>query len=211
MLLAHRSNLDVGLEEGLELIIKSVARCAEISNKLSAFSRPAEPESHYPLDLNEVVHDALMITHDVLEVAKIQVVLQLAEKPLLPGNPKELQQAVMNFLLNSKDAILEAREKGQRAGGQIRVTTAVRGSAVELTISDDGCGMSEETQKRLFVPFFTTKEPGKGTGLGMSVSQKILQAHNAEIHLESELGKGTTITVLFPPPNSESPAQRAET
>jgi signal transduction histidine kinase len=210
MLMAHRSHLDVGLEEGLTLIIQSVVRCAEISNRLSTFARPAEKESFYPLDLNDVVRDAWMITHDVLQAAKIEVGVQLAEKPVLPGNAKELQQAVMNFLLNSKDAILEARQKGQPAAGRIQVTTAARGSAVELTIADDGCGMTEETQKQVFVPFFTTKEPGKGTGLGMSVSKKILQAHNAEIRLSSEPGKGTTITVLFRPSSSESPGQGAQ-
>lgn len=212
MLMAHRSNLDVGLEEGLTLIIQSVVRCAEISNRLSAFARPSEKESYYAVNLNEVVHDALLITHDVLEAAKIEVVVQLAEAlPPIKGNPKELQQALMNFLLNSKDAILEACQKGQRPGGRIEVTTVVHAAAVELKIADDGCGMSPDTQKRLFVPFFTTKEPGKGTGLGMSVSQKILQAHNAEIRLESELGKGTTITVLFPPPAAQPPAEPVQT
>ena len=204
MLMAHQANRDVGLEDGLKLIIQSVARCAEISNKLSAFARPSEKESYYMLDLNEVVRDALTITHDVLKGAKIQVDVHLAEKPLLEGSSKELQQAVINFLLNSKDAILETGATDQRAGGRIQITTATREQAVELTIADDGCGMSQETQKRLFVPFFTTKEPGKGTGLGMGVSKTILESHKAEIRLKSELGKGTTITVLFPPPSPEA-------
>jgi len=134
----------------------------------------------------------------VLSNAKIKVATQLGELPRLKGNPKEIQQALMNFLLNGKDAILDACAKTGREGGNITLTTATEGQVIVLKIADDGCGMSDEVKKKIFVPFFTTKEPGKGTGLGMGISHSILQAHGAELRIESEFGKGTTIIIRFP-------------
>ncbi len=198
MLMAHQMGRDPGLKEGLDLIIQSVGRCAEISNKLSAFARPADAGSHFAYDLNEALRDALTITQDALSTSKINVTTQFGQIPKLKGNPKEMQQAVINFLLNAKDAILEICKDGKRAGGNVTLATTVNGDIVELRITDDGRGMSDETKKKLFVPFFTTKEPGKGTGLGMGISQSILQAHGADIRVESEPGKGTTITVRLP-------------
>jgi signal transduction histidine kinase len=208
MLLAHRSKRDVSLEEGLDLIIQSVARCAEISNKLSAFARPADVGSFFPFDLNATIRDALAISNDVLNDARIEVAAHLGKLPPLKGNPKEVQQALMNFLLNAKDAILEARARTGRQGGHITLTTVVEAQAVVLKIDDDGCGMSDDVKKKIFVPFFTTKEPGKGTGLGMGISHSILHAHGAELRVESESGKGATIIVRFPlsgPPSKPVP------
>ncbi|MCX7825035.1 MAG: HAMP domain-containing histidine kinase [Verrucomicrobiae bacterium] len=208
MLMAHQMKREVALEEGLNLIIQSVVRCAEISNKLSQFAKPSDAASHYDFDLNETLRDALTITHDVLATSKVQVTTQLDDLPHLHGSPKEIQQALINFLLNAKDAILDARAKQDRAeAGHVTVSTAPKGDFVELRISDDGCGMTEETKQKMFVPFFTTKEPGKGTGLGMGISQSILQAHGAEIKIESEWAKGTTLIVRFPIPHrDEKPA-----
>ena len=198
MLMAHEMGRDPGQKEGLDLIIQSVARCAEISNKLSTFARPADVGSHFDYDLNEALRDALEITRDVLATSKVNVTTQFGQLPKLKGNPKEIQQAVINFLLNAKDAILETCKDGKRTGGNITLATTVNADIVEMRIADDGCGMSEETKKKLFVPFFTTKDPGKGTGLGMGISQSILQAHGADLRVESALGKGTTILVRLP-------------
>ncbi|MFA6562582.1 MAG: HAMP domain-containing sensor histidine kinase [Verrucomicrobiia bacterium] len=198
MIMAHQMKRDPGLEEGLGLIIQSVGRCAEISNKLSTFARPADIGSFFLFDLNDTVRDALAISNDVLSNAKIKVATQLGELPRLKGNPKEIQQALMNFLLNGKDAILEVCAKTGREGGNITLSTATEGQVIILRITDDGCGMSDEVKKKMFIPFFTTKEPGKGTGLGMGISNSILQAHGAELRLESQADKGTTIIVRFP-------------
>ena len=198
MMMAHRTKRDVGLEEGLDLIIQGVARCVEISNKLSTFAQPADVASFFPFDLNDAVRDALAIGNGVLSTAKIKVSAQLGELPRLNGNPKEIQQALINFLLNSKDAILEVCVKTHRKGGNITLNTATEGQVIVLKIADDGCGMSDEVKKNICVPFFTTKEPGKGTGLGTGISNSILQAHGAELRVESQVGKGTTVTVRLP-------------
>ncbi|MFZ2643629.1 MAG: HAMP domain-containing sensor histidine kinase [Verrucomicrobiia bacterium] len=211
MMIAHRMKRDVGLEEGLNLIIQSVARCVEISNRLSTFAQPADVGSFFPFDLNDAIRDALAIGNAVLSNAKIKVTTQLDELPRLKGNPKEIQQALMNFLLNSKDAIMEVCAKTHREGGNITLSTASEGQVIVLKIADDGCGMSDEVKKKVFLPFFTTKEAGKGTGLSTSISNSILQAHGAELRVESQLGKGTTITVRFPVSGSPLKPQSTNT
>lgn len=198
MLLAHEMGRDPGLREGLNLIVQSVGRCAELSNKLSAFAKPADIGSHFQFDLNETLRDALSMAHDALATAHVNVTTDLGEIPRIKGNPREMQQAIINFLLNGRDAIVDACKGGTRAGGNISVRTAVRDRFIEVGITDDGCGMSEDVKSNLFVPFFTTKEPGKGTGLGMGISQGILQAHGAELGVDSEPGRGTTITIRLP-------------
>jgi signal transduction histidine kinase len=211
MMIAHREQHDVGLEEGLDLIIQSVARCVEISNKLSTFAQPADVGSFFPFDLNDAIRDTLTIGNAVLSNAKIKVTTQFGELRRLKGNPKEIQQALMNFLLNSKDAILEICAKTHREGGNITLSTTSEGQIVVLKIADDGCGMSDDVKKQVFVPFFTTKEAGKGTGLSTSISNSIFQAHGANLCVESRLGKGTTITVRFPVSGSPLKPQSTNT
>jgi signal transduction histidine kinase len=74
----------------------------------------------------------------------------------------------------------------------------MRDGIAEISFTDTGCGMSKEHLSKLFAPFFTTKEPGKGTGLGLAISYGIIQSHNGEIDVESELGKGSTFRIKLP-------------
>ncbi len=96
----------------------------------------------------------------------------------------------MNILVNAIQSI----EKH----GEIFVKTWNNNSHIFVSISDTGVGISEDIQRRVFEPFFTTKDVGAGTGLGLSVAFKIIKEHNGEIHVDSEIGKGTTFTVKIP-------------
>ena len=96
----------------------------------------------------------------------------------------------MNLLVNAAHSIAQY--------GEIRIKTWHDGQDVFVSISDTGCGISDENKKRLFEPFFTTKEAGKGTGLGLSIACDIMTKHNGEITVASEVGKGTTMTVRIP-------------
>ena len=105
-------------------------------------------------------------------------------------NPSHLLQVIMNILINAAQA-MEKR-------GKIYLKSYLEKDFACISIEDTGCGMSEETLKKLFTPFFTTKPAGKGTGLGLSVSYGIIKKIGGEISAQSKLGEGTTFTVKIP-------------
>jgi signal transduction histidine kinase len=179
--------------EYLALIGDGLARVEETVKKVLAFTpRRVEPR---PVDLTDVVRKALALAHHRLEKKGIRVVGKAPQDgdALVFGDPLELQQVALNLLLNSADAIAEDRH------GSIEVEVARHGAEeVVLRITDDGCGMSPEDQARCFDLFFTTKEVGEGSGLGLSVVHNIVTNHGGRIELESAPGKGTTFRVFLP-------------
>jgi signal transduction histidine kinase len=108
--------------------------------------------------------------------------------PIL-GNPTELREVITNLLFNALDAM--------PAGGEIIINVYQQQNTAKLVVRDTGIGMSEEIKKRIFDPFFTTKGHG-GTGLGLSVSHRIVSRHKGQIEVESEPGRGTTFFLTFP-------------
>jgi two-component system NtrC family sensor kinase len=114
--------------------------------------------------------------------------------PLVPCDASQVQQVVMNLVLNGAEAT--------RARGSGRVSIAIRaledGGAVALGVEDDGEGIPEELLGRVFDPFFSTKEDGKGVGLGLAVVYGIVESHGGQIEVKSTPGSGTTFTVTLP-------------
>lgn len=110
------------------------------------------------------------------------------------GDPLELQQVALNLLLNAADAL----RPGASGGGRVDLTVEVRGAQAVLVVRDDGCGMDEEARQRCFDLFFTTKQVGEGTGLGLSVAHSIVSNHGGRIEVASQPGQGSTFTVLLP-------------
>ena len=103
----------------------------------------------------------------------------------------QIQQVFMNIIINAADAMAGD-------GGILIIKTDLKDGMAEVSFTDTGCGMTKEHLSKLFAPFFTTKEPGKGTGLGLAISYGIIQIHNGEIDVESEVGKGSTIRIKLP-------------
>ena len=188
--------------DDLKVIIKGIEQCSAIVQKLRDFASPSLGDRS-PIDLNEALRGTVALVRRQIEKRNIRLELNLSELPPVSASIGELEQVFMNLLLNSKDAI-EARDG---RGGTIEIRSSVAEGAVEVSVRDDGIGMDAATRARIFEPFFTTKRVGEGTGLGMSVSFGILQSHGADIAVESEPGKGTTVTMRFPLP----PTGRAET
>jgi PAS domain S-box-containing protein len=188
---------DARLGPVLDKITQQSFRAAEIANGLLNFSRTSTTEFR-DTDLNQVIRDTLSLLKHQFKTAKILVDLNLAEElPSIHGNPGKLQQVFLNLLLNAKEAM--------PGGGRLRVATLANGrlSNVEALVADSGSGIAPEHLKRIYDPFFTTKttpKPGdrRGTGLGLSVSYGIIQEHAGKIHVESEIGSGTTFHLEFP-------------
>ena len=104
--------------------------------------------------------------------------------------PGRLNQVYLNLLINSKQAIKDK--------GEIRITTSQKGGNVKIEFKDNGNGIPKDKLKKIFDPGYTTKGVGVGTGLGLSIVYQIIQDHKGTISVESEVGKGTTFTIIFP-------------
>jgi len=111
--------------------------------------------------------------------------------PMIFGDPSELQQVFLNLLINAVDALVEAE-------GTIRVRGTLREKNLEIEIEDNGSGMTDLQIQRAFDLFYTTKEVGKGSGLGLSIVHNIIDSHNGRMEIRSEVGKGTTVWIQFP-------------
>ncbi len=199
---------------GVAEMIKAGERAKTLVRQLLAFSRRQVLELE-DLDLREVIRDlSSMITRVIGE----HIALDILSKPgpmTVRADKGQIEQILMNLCVNARDAMPQ--------GGKITIEIAYReldeqycradtwvepGRFVAFSISDTGCGMDEETKKRVFEPFFTTKEVGKGTGLGVSTAYGIVRQHKGTIDVSSEVGKGTTFSVNLPlvEPTSSHPA-----
>lgn len=191
--------------KNLRQITKAARQAADLTRQLLAFSRK---QVLFPqiLDLDAVLHhmkDMLMLV-----IGKDVSLTWKPQKPLgrIHADFGQMQQIIMNLVLNARDSMPTS---GQLFLGTANVcvndnytsravTKIPAGDYVELSVSDTGCGMDEQTISRIFDPFFTTKGPGKGTGLGLSTVQSIVRQSNGHIVVHSEPGVGSTFKLYFP-------------
>ncbi len=201
-LLAAQMDRDApGSAELLE-IRRAAARAAELTRQLLTFSRADEtvPES---VDLNRVVVDASRMLRRVLG-ERVTVELELArELPAVTADPGAVEQVLVNLCVNARDAMA--------SGGLVCIATRERNGCVELSVQDDGVGMPPEVLERVTDAFFTTKPKDRGTGLGLSTVNSIVQRAHGTLEIQSTEGLGTKVTVSLPPsatpPLEEAPAQ----
>ena len=193
------------LTEHVEQVRLAGEQGAALTRQLLAIARRRAPESR-PVLVNEIVASTENILRRLIG-EQIDLAVSLdpgldSSAGIVLGDPAQLQQVLFNLVLNARDALPQ--------GGKIRLSTR----AAELSpghspasepqrfiaceIEDNGSGMNAETRARVFEPLFTTKRPGKGTGLGLATVHRIVSETGGRIEIESEPGKGTRITVLFP-------------
>lgn len=191
------------LQEDLPKILDSMEigaeRIAEIVKSLRNFSRHDEAEFK-AVDIHEGIDSTLIILANKLKNKKqpsaIKVIKEYQQLPLIQCYPNQLNQVFMNILSNAIDALEESGKENL----QIRIRTRiVEENSVEINISDNGLGISQEVIENIFNPFFTTKPIGKGTGLGLSISHQIItEKHNGIISCNSTLGEGTEFSITIP-------------
>jgi len=185
-----RCDESVCQEETFSLIRLHIDRIANIVREMVDFAHPPKYE-WYPTQINDVIQSAIGIAKYDPRGKDVEVKTFLdPEIPLITLVPDQLLQVCLNIILNAFDAM--------GSGGELSITSKQVEEKVEIAFKDNGPGMSEEIMKHVFEPFFTTKEVGKGTGLGLSVSYGIIKNFGGEILVESQIGKGTTFTVVLP-------------
>ncbi|HET8542250.1 MAG TPA: ATP-binding protein [Anaeromyxobacter sp.] len=180
-------------------------RGSKILTTLLGFTRDPKPTIG-PIDASAVIEDVLRLLSPQMRMKRIQIETAFDPSgPRIAGSPSELQQVLVNLILNAADAMEGCRDK------RLTLGTARDGSFGVLSVRDTGRGLTPEAQARLFTPFFTTKPSGQGTGLGLSVSQRIVKQHGGDIHAETEPGIGTVFVVRIPLAEQAEPAATSET
>ena len=180
--------------QGLEQILKAGEHASDLTRKLLTFSRKTMVRPQ-PVNLNSLILEAQNILQRMIG-EDVQLTTQLSpDLDSVVADPGQIQQVLMNLLVNARDAMPR--------GGQLVVETRnvpgdANGPLVCLSVTDTGTGMSEEVKRHLFEPFYTTKEQGKGTGLGLATVYGIVQQSGGRIEASSAVGKGTTFRVYLP-------------
>ena len=175
-------------QEMLASAIDGIKRITDIIKNLKSFTHRG-PTDFELTDINECLDSAINIANSGLS-SRCHIEKNLPPLSMIHANSGQLQQVFINLFVNAGDAM-------EPEGGIIKVTAEEVNNHIILRISDSGCGMSEETKKNLFTPFFTTKPVGQGTGLGLSVSFAIIESHSASVDVESVEGEGTTFVLTF--------------
>jgi len=191
-------------KDQLEKVSRETERCSRIIKNLLDFSRQTEVTLRQ-VNINKVVEATFSIVGHQISLENITLKKELCRYlPPISGDFDQLQQALMNIVLNAAQAMPD--------GGNLTVTTSVATGAkigestrdaVRIDISDTGIGIPHENLDKLFTPFFTTKEKGKGVGLGLSVVHGIIERHHGKIEIESKPGSGTRFSIFLGIPDEK--------
>ena len=178
--------------ESLKGVEQQAQRIARIVMTLTDLDSTKPFAGHTRVRLHEVAEEALRLMEGQIEKAQVQVEPILNLVPTISGNSSELRQALLHLFQNAVNAMPE--------GGELRVEikTIEDGKLVRLRVSDTGVGIPKEEIDRVFEPFYGRKEKWDSVGLGLSQVHRIVEDHQGRIEVESEVGEGTTVTVIFP-------------
>lgn len=186
-------DLEFILQDTAELIksnLDGVERVADIVSGLRTFSHAGSGRTFESVALPDVIDSALKIVWNSLKYHHTVRNEIKSELPLIQGDKGQLQQVFVNLFVNAAQAM--------PTGGELTLFSTVANDSVTIGVRDTGQGMDEDTQAKLFTPFFTSKPVGEGTGLGLSVSYAILETHNARINVDSCVGDGSCFYLTFP-------------
>src|SRR4030043_220423 len=178
-------------KKDLENIVQQTTRCRNIVRGLLDFARQRKPDKK-EWDINTLIDQTLTLVENQARFQNIKIIREFRKDiPMLFLDADQIQQVFMNIIINAADAMTGD-------GGTLTVKTDLNNGIAEISFMDTGRGISKEHFSKLFTPFFTTKETGKGTGLGLAISYGIIQSHNGDIDVKSEMGKGSTFRIKLP-------------
>ncbi len=182
----------------LQKIVVQANRCRDIIRGLLDFSRQKKPDKTL-CNINALLHGCVSLIEKQALFLNVQVIWDLDENlPSVILDPSQVERVFLNLIINAAEAM--------DGNGKLTLTTRYnrKKKSVEIKVKDTGHGITEENINKIFDPFFTTKETGHGVGLGLAISYGIVKEHKGNLHVESELEKGTTFIVSFPLTTSDT-------
>ena len=182
-------------KERLLVIRHQVSRISNILKRMLSLSRPVTSVYKW-VDINELIDNTLSLVRFDKRMQLVTIKnISAGDMPMVWLNPQLLEQVLLNIFINALDAMNAMPDKKEHT---LEITRQSRDETVEIHVSDTGIGMSPEVCKLAFESFFTTKEIGKGTGLGLFISYNLVTEVDGILSMESEPGKGTTVTIRIP-------------
>jgi two-component system NtrC family sensor kinase len=197
-LVLQDGNLQPKDRDRLKIIESQLDRLADSVKNLLSFTRQPKPQLK-PLDVKEVLQELIHLSEPWFLSRNVRLSAHLSpDLPPILGDPTHLQTLFLNLITNALDAMPQ--------GGMLTIRTqqgspslsSGDGRWLKVSITDTGIGIAEESKKRIFDPFYTTKKMGEGTGLGLAICEKIVKEHSGKIGMESEAGKGSTFSIFIP-------------
>lgn len=186
-----RKNIDPPIAEKFTRIRAQVVRIVNIVGQLISYARPA-PAVWTQVNINEAIEAALEIATLSRRAKTVEIKLNLDKSlPRIDALSDQLSQVFLNLFLNALDAVGDQ-------GGRLEIATSMQNESISVKVKDNGCGIAQENLNKIFEPFFSTKDVGKGTGLGLHVSLSIVDRHSGTIQVKSEPGQGTVFTIVLP-------------
>ena len=204
-LLNDCAGLDDKAKQRVRIIENSARKAGQIVSKLMSFSRKASFEI-LPVNLNNIIKDTVELCETMARSRKVAIKMETGDNiPCIHGDSNQMEQVLMNLFVNAMDAMPD--------GGTIIIGTEFveiernnhvhpllsSGKYILMKVTDTGTGIPEEIKDKIFNPFFTTKEQGKGTGLGLAMVYGIVKEHKGVLNVKSKTGKGTTFEIYLPP------------
>lgn len=179
------------VETYAKFIEQEAERLSQVLTKLLGFSRMDEPKKDL-LNINEIVDDTvLFMEHHLTRFKNVQLSVEKKENlPMIYVDRIHVQQTMVNIIMNAAQAMPE--------GGRILIKTGMNDQYVSIAITDTGVGIRDEDLEKIFEPFFTTKEKEHGTGLGLSLCKRLIEANAGKIEVKSKVDEGTTFTIMIP-------------
>ncbi len=194
--LALKDTTEEKQRERLKTIERESLRCGEIMRNLLTFARQT-PKKREPNDFNGLVERAVKLVHHQVELLQIDLEVNLAsDLPMVTCDAGQVQQVALVLMVNAT----EAMQNNGQPGGQLCVATEydADGEQVRLRVRDTGCGITADAMKKIFEPFFSTKEDQHRTGLGLAIAKNIVDQHGGTIEVNSQPGVGTEFVVTLP-------------
>ncbi|NIM58309.1 MAG: PAS domain S-box protein [Candidatus Aminicenantes bacterium] len=187
--------------QDIEKITKASLHAREVVKKLMLFARQMPPKKTR-VNLNQVIEEGLYFLESRCEKEGIKVVRSLSSNlPEIIADQAQMTQVLVNIVVNAIQAMPD--------GGKLTIGTYASDRFISLIVEDTGVGMSEKVVKQIFLPFFTTKDVGQGTGLGLPVVHGIVTSHNGSINVDSKVGRGTKFKIQLPIAESKAEKERA--